>query len=64
MSVTKHVTEFSHKGVPISDDWRERILDQKVTEPLGRGARQEGGRVEDAALHVGECVRVLHENNH
>ena len=64
MSVAEHVVEFSHEGVPIGDDGRKRILDQEIAEPLGRGARQEGRCIEDAALLVGESVRVLHENNH
>ena len=64
MSVAEHVVELSHKGVPISDDWQERILDQEIAEPFGRGARQESRRIEDAALLVGECVRMLHKNDH
>ena len=64
MAVAEHIVEFPHKGVPVGDHWRERVLDQEVAEPLGRGARQESRRVEDAALLVGECVRMLHENNH
>ena len=64
MSVAEHVVEFSHEGVPIGDDGRKRILDQEIAEPLGRGARQESRSVEDAALLVGECVRMLHKNDH
>ena len=64
MSVAEHIVELSHKHVPIGDNWWERVLDQEVTEPLGRGARQESRCIKDAALLVGEGVRVLHENDH
>ena len=37
MSVAEHVVEFPHEGVPVGDHWRERVLDQEVAEPLGRG---------------------------
>ena len=64
MSVAKHIVEFSNKGVPIGDDGWERILDQEIAEPLGRGARQEGRRIKDAALLVQERIWMLHENDH
>ena len=64
MSVAEHIVELSHKRVPIGDNWRERVLDQEVAEPLGRGARQEGRCVKHAALLVRERIRMLHENDH